>query len=186
MSQAGQPLILLDRDGTIFVDTHYPRRPELVEFEPNAAAGLRVLRQKGYPLFVVSNQSGVGRGRITMLEFEAVDRRCRELLAAAGIEMAGFAYCLHGPDEGCRCRKPGTGLAPLALAGRPVDYARSFVAGDRESDLGLATALGATGCLVKTGKGAATWAAMTAAGTTGGIRYFADLLELATAVPAAD
>lgn len=175
--------VLVDRDGTIIEDADYARDPERVTILPGAGEALRLLREKGYLLYVVSNQSGVGRGIILERELHAVHRRFDELLRAQGVTLDGYAYCLHRPDEGCDCRKPRTGLVPRLYRNEPIDLAASFTVGDKESDLRLADAVGATGCLVLTGKGVATLEALREKGES---RYpaYADLLAFARAVPA--
>jgi histidinol-phosphate phosphatase family protein len=147
---------ILDRDGTIIEDAHYPKDPQKVQLIPGAVEGLQALRRKGYLIFVVSNQSGVGRGLIEESEFLAVHRRFCEVLQAAGAEVDEFGYCLHSPDDPCRCRKPKTGLVPRRFRNEAIDFARSVVIGDRESDLALGEELGARSILVRTGKGLAT------------------------------
>lgn len=172
-----RPAVFLDRDGTICVERDYPREPDRVALLPGAAEALRLLRAKGFLLFVVSNQSGVARGIIRPEEFEAVHRRVLALLDAAGAPVDGFGYCLHGPGDGCACRKPKTGLIPEAIAGHPVDRQGSYSVGDKACDLELGDALGARGCLVLTGHGVSTQAEV-------GERYpvYPDLLAMAHSV----
>ena len=146
----------LDRDGTIIEDAHYASRPDQVKLISGAAEGLKMLTRKGYLLFVVSNQSGVGRGLIQESEFLAVHARFCEVLQEQGIEIAEFAYCLHHPDDPCLCRKPKTGLVPRKYKGAVIDFTRSVVIGDRGSDVELGVQLGAKPILVRTGKGAST------------------------------
>lgn len=148
--------VFLDRDGTLIEDAHYPKDPAQVRWIPGAADALREIRRKGYLLFVVSNQSGVGRGLISEEQFLAVHERFCELLREAGVEVAEFGYCLHHPDDPCRCRKPETGLVPKTHGGEPIDFSRSWVVGDRPSDMELGARLGARTVLVRTGKGSET------------------------------
>lgn len=149
-------VVVLDRDGTIIEDRHYIKREEDVVFFPGAIEALRRIREKGYPLFLVSNQSGVGRGWIQPEEFQAVHRRFTSELARAEAPIDEIAYCFHSPDEACACRKPGTGLVPKTFRGKVIDWSRSYVVGDHVPDIGLAEALGATPCLLLTGKGPET------------------------------
>jgi histidinol-phosphate phosphatase family protein len=148
--------VFLDRDGTIIEDTGYPRDPKLVTLIPGAIEGMRVMRKKDYALFMVSNQSGVARGIIGKEQFEQVHHRVMELLRQNDIVLDGFAYCFHHPDDGCPCRKPKTGLLPKEIKGRKVHIEKSYVAGDRESDVGFATAAGLQPILVLTGAGTNT------------------------------
>ena len=147
---------ILDRDGTIIEDAHYPSRPDQVKLLPGAADALKSLRRKGYVIFIVSNQSGVGRGLIGETEFMAVHVRFCEVLKEAGVEIAQFGYCLHHPDDPCLCRKPKTALVPRCFNDEAVDFTRSIVIGDRASDLALGDELGAKSLLVRTGYGLAT------------------------------
>lgn len=146
-------VVVLDRDGTIIEDRHYIKREDDVVFFPGALEALQRIRQKGYPLFLVSNQSGVGRGWIQPDEFQAVHRRFTAELIKAEAPIDEIAYCFHSPDEPCPCRKPRTGLVPSHFQGREIDWSRSYVVGDHVPDVGLAEALGAIPCLVLTGKG---------------------------------
>jgi len=145
--------LFLDRDGVMLVEKDYLCDPALVEFEAGAAQALRRARRAGYRLVGVSNQSGLGRGRFGEAEFAAVMTRFTTLLEAAGCPLDGFFYCPHAPQDGCRCRKPGLGLLEEASAEMRWDRARSWVVGDKVSDLDLARAAGLRGILVRTGHG---------------------------------
>ncbi len=147
---------LLDRDGTIIEDRHYLSDPAGVALLPGAAEGLRSLHRLGMRLVVVSNQSGVGAGRITLPQLAAVNERFRAILAAEGIALAGIFNCIHSPEAGCSCRKPADGLARQAEAELGIDLGRVLVAGDKDSDLGLGRGLGAPTFLVLSGEGPAT------------------------------
>ena len=109
---SGQKAIFIDRDGTIIEDQHYPRDAEAVKLLPGATEGLQMMVKKGYKLYVIRNQSGVGRGIISDSEFIGVHQRTCELLQEKGIEIVEFAYCLHHPEDKCDCRKPEIGLVP--------------------------------------------------------------------------
>ncbi len=174
-----RPAIFLDRDGTIIEDQHYPRDPGKVMFCPNASEGMRLMMDKGYLLFVVSNQSGVGRGIIKDFEFNSVHQRCAEILQKAKIEIAEFLYCLHKPEDECACRKPKTALVPKTFKGVTLDWTLSFIVGDRESDLQLADNMGAQAALVLTGKGKATAEAFAQSGETSRYLICDDLLDFA-------
>lgn len=148
-----QPVILLDRDGTIIVERHYLADPGGVELLPHAAAGLRRLVEGGYRLVVVTNQSGIARGKFTPAQLAAVHCRLEELLAAEGIELAGIYVCPHSPSDGCGCRKPGVALVDAAQ--RELGFRREecFVIGDKRSDVELGHAIGGRSVLVRTGYG---------------------------------
>jgi D-glycero-D-manno-heptose 1,7-bisphosphate phosphatase len=149
------PAIFLDRDGTIIVERNYPSHPDQVALIDGAVAGLRAMAAHGYPLIVVSNQSGIGRGYFSVEQADAVERRVIELLAREGLAAAAWYRCPHAPDAGCACRKPAPGMIHAAVSEFDLDAARSFVIGDKWSDVELATAVGAIGILVTTGHGQA-------------------------------
>lgn len=139
------PALFLDRDGTLIEDVGYPRDPALVRLVAGAGAALREAACRGFRLVVVSNQSGVARGLITPAELAAVQERFVELLRAEGVALAGSYLCVHGPDDGCRCRKPRPGMLLDAARDLEIDLAASFMIGDKESDVeaGLAAGCGA-------------------------------------------
>lgn len=150
---AGRPAALLDRDGTIIVERDYLSDPALVALEAGAAAGLRAMAAAGYALVVLTNQSGIARGYFDRAAADAVNARVAELLAAEGVTIEGWYVCPHAPGDGCDCRKPRPGLALQAAAALGLDLARSWMIGDKRSDIALADAIGARGVLVATGHG---------------------------------
>lgn len=176
-------VVLLDRDGTIIEDQHYPRFADKVVLTEGAIAALNTLSQKGYRLIVVSNQSGVGRGIIKDAEFKAVHARFAELLKAGGVKIEEFIYCFHRPDDDCQCRKPRAGLVPRKIGETPIDFSRSYVVGDTAVDLGLGEILGANSWLVMTGKGPKTLKDWNAAQKPVTFQIAQDLFEFAKLVP---
>ncbi len=152
-SRSPRRFVLLDRDGTIIVERHYLADPAGVELLPGAAAGLRRLRELGFGLVVVSNQSGVARGYLTLETLERIHARLVELLAAEGVTLDGMYFCPHGPDTGCDCRKPLPGLILRAAADLGFDPRLAVVVGDKPCDVDLGRAVGARSVLVRTGYG---------------------------------
>lgn len=148
--------VILDRDGTINVDRHYLADPDGVTLLPGALEGLAALQQAGIRLAVVSNQSGVGAGRISLETLAQVNQRLLDILGRGGVRLDGIYCCVHRPDEGCSCRKPLPELAYAASRELGLDLTRAVVAGDKAADVGLARALGVPAFLVTTGHGAAT------------------------------
>ena len=136
-----RPAVFLDRDGTLIVDVGYPRDPARVEILPGAVEALRDLARE-HALVVISNQSGIARGKITPEEAAAVHDRFVAVFAAEGVTFDGVYYCPHGPDEGCRCRKPAPGMLLDAARDLDLDLARSYVIGDKPSDLEAGIAAG--------------------------------------------
>lgn len=131
--------VLFDRDETIVVDVPFNGDPDKVKPAPNARVLLDRLRAAGLPLAVVSNQSGVGRGYITMEQVDAVNRRVDELLGP----FVGFFNCPHAPEDECDCRKPKPKLILDAAKAIGVDPSCCVVVGDRESDVQAAKNAGA-------------------------------------------
>jgi D-glycero-D-manno-heptose 1,7-bisphosphate phosphatase len=175
--------VFLDRDGTVFVDTDYPKNPDEVVWLPGAVEGMRLMIEKGYLLFIVSNQSGVARGLIKYEEFSAVHRRAMQLVAAEGLTVEEWGYCLHAPEINCQCRKPKPGLIARSSHGHPLDLGASCTVGDKLCDLELADAVGATGYLVLTGKGHKTMATLERNGSMRQYKVRADLLAVAQDLP---
>lgn len=138
--------MLFDRDATLVVDVPYNSDPARVEPMPTAIAAVRALRVAGFPLGVVSNQSGVARGLITLPQLAAVNARVDEMFG--GFDT--WQVCPHGADDGCDCRKPRPGLVLAAAADLGVAPSAVVVVGDIGSDLGAAAAAGAAGILVPT------------------------------------
>jgi histidinol-phosphate phosphatase family protein len=136
--------VLFDRDGTLVEDVPYNGEPALVRPVPSAHAALARLRRAGLPTAVVTNQSGVAGGLLTETQVADVNRRVDELLGPLG----PWLVCMHGPDEGCSCRKPAPGLIIAAAHALGVDPAACAVIGDTAADVGAARAVGARGVLV--------------------------------------
>lgn len=153
---AARRYVLLDRDGTVNIDRHYIADPELVELFPGVGAALRELSGNGFGLAVVTNQSGIARGKITPDQLEQVHARLGAVLAAEGVTLDGIYVCPHGPNDGCDCRKPLPGLIVRAARELGFDPAESFVIGDKGIDIDLGRNVGATTILVRTGYGAET------------------------------
>jgi histidinol-phosphate phosphatase family protein len=144
--------VFLDRDGTIILDRGYVSRPDAVELLPGAARAIRRLNDAGWLVVVVSNQSGIGRGMYGEEDFERVQARVAELLAAGGARLDAVYHCPHAPDQNppCDCRKPGTKLFVDAAADHAIDLPRSWFVGDRWRDVAAAESLGGWGILVPT------------------------------------
>ena len=138
MEKEMKKAIFLDRDNTLIRDEGYIHEPEKVELLPGVPEALRLFRSLGFLLIVVSNQSGIGRGYYGEEDFFAVNRRLQELLLPHRVQLDAFYFCPHRPDEGCSCRKPEPELVVRASRELGIDLSRSFVIGDKESDVLLA------------------------------------------------
>lgn len=146
----GTPAAFLDRDGTIMRDASYVRDPADVELLPGAAAAVKRLNDRGVPVIVVTNQSGIARGWLSADDYAAVRRRLDDLLAAEGARIDDTYMCPHHPDltGSCDCRKPGLLLYQRAIADHAIDPTRSIFIGDRMRDVTPAVALGGRGVLL--------------------------------------
>lgn len=140
--------MFLDRDGTLCEDPGYLHEPAKVRLLPGVAEGLRRLAVAGWPLVVVSNQSGIARGLYPALAFHEVNRRVEEL---AGVRFAGAYFCPHHPDltGPCDCRKPALRLFQEAAMELRIDVARSWFVGNRMGDVVPAHALGGRPLLIR-------------------------------------
>jgi D-glycero-D-manno-heptose 1,7-bisphosphate phosphatase len=148
-----RPVAFLDRDGTINVDCHYLSDPDQMELIPGAAVAMRNLRDAGYALVVITNQSGIGRGYFDMDRLGEIHNRFHQLLADEDVAVDGIYICPHAPSDDCVCRKPLPYLAEKAAAELGLDLSRSVMVGDKMADVGLGKAIGATAILVRTGYG---------------------------------
>jgi histidinol-phosphate phosphatase family protein len=140
--------VLFDRDGTLITDVPYLGDPARVRPVADAAETLALLRKRGVPVGVVSNQSGVARGLITERDVAAVNARVEELLGP----FQTWQVCVHGDGDGCGCRKPEPGMVLRAAAALGVDVHRCVVIGDTGADVDAAAAAGAAGILVPTAR----------------------------------
>ncbi|MEU4428063.1 HAD-IIIA family hydrolase [Actinoplanes sp. NPDC024001] len=138
--------VLFDRDGTLIVDVPYNGDPDLVRPMPGAKEAVARLRAAGLRLGVVTNQSGLARGRFTAAQLAAVNRRVDELLGP----FDDWQICPHDDTAGCSCRKPAPGLVTAAAAALGTTPARCVMIGDIGRDMEAALAAGATGILVPT------------------------------------
>ena len=132
-----KPAVFLDRDGTIIRDTEYLRDPEQLELLPGAGHAIRRLNDAGWPVVVVTNQSGIARGLMTEQDYERVRMGLDKMLAAEGARVDATYHCPHHPEftGRCECRKPGTKMYRDAAAAHDLDLARSWYIGDRLRDV---------------------------------------------------
>lgn len=149
--------LFADRDGTLIVDRHYLSDPEQVELFPQVGQALKSLQDRGIDTFIVTNQSGIGRGYFTEKEFFACQDKLAELLKHEGVRIADYAYCPHAPDENCACRKPLPGMWERLSAQYGLTPQECVMIGDKKEDVlfGMNAGFSAS-CLVLTGKGEKT------------------------------
>lgn len=149
--------VFLDRDGTIIEDRAYLGDPAGVALLPGAAEGLARMVAEGLRLFIVTNQSGIGRGYYSLEDYLACRARLNAILSDFKVYIAEEAFCPHDPTEGCACRKPALGMWRDLAARRNLVPEECVVIGDKSSDLELGYAAGfALSILVLTGEGQKT------------------------------
>jgi D-glycero-D-manno-heptose 1,7-bisphosphate phosphatase len=134
--------VFLDRDNTIIKDDGYFHDPDSIVFVPGAVGGLLELQRAGFLLFVVTNQSGIGRGYFPESDTIAVNKKITDLLREQGIRMEKIYYCPHAPEENCPCRKPKPFLILKAAQEFGINLAKSFFIGDHIKDMETGRAAG--------------------------------------------
>ena len=156
-----RPAVFLDRDGTIIRNVHHLADPALVELIPGSAAGIKLLRQVGFDCVVVSNQSAVGRGLLSLDTLELIHQEMCKQLANLNTAIDGWYFCPVAPSTSDRTavdhpdRKPAPGMLLAAARDLNLDLNQSWMIGDMVSDLLAGMNAGCKGnILVRTGHGA--------------------------------
>lgn len=154
-----RPAVFLDRDGTINEEKGYLCTPEAVTLLPTVCKAIALLNAHNIPVIVITNQSALGRGLMSRAEFDAVNAALWEALQAGGAHYDALYYCPHVPDliPPCPCRKPCPGLLLQAAVDFNIDLLRSYIIGDKQSDLDAGYAAGCHTLLVRTGCGEVTY-----------------------------
>lgn len=157
---AGKIAVFLDRDGTINVEAGYIRELENLRLMPGAGPAIRALNERGVPVILATNQSGPARGYYPETWVHALHERLVALLAAEGAHLDDLFYCPHLPDgtvpeytQDCRCRKPEPGMLEEAAAKHGIDLARSYMIGDKATDVEVGQRVGARTVLLRSGYG---------------------------------
>jgi len=134
--------IFLDRDGVINVDKGYVYKIEDFEFTKGAIKALKYFQSLGYILIVVTNQSGIARGYYKLEDFKKLTKWMKNRLKADGIEIKEVYFCPHSPDDRCSCRKPSPGMILKAAKDYDIDVKKSWMIGDKPSDIEAALKAG--------------------------------------------
>jgi D-glycero-D-manno-heptose 1,7-bisphosphate phosphatase len=150
MNEAAVPkrLALIDRDGTIIVDKVYLRDPDGIEFALGAIEGLQLLRDSGFTLVLMTNQSGIARGYFDLATLGRIHDRLQSMLAVNELKLEAIYFCPHGPADGCDCRKPAPGMVTKAMRDLAFRADEVVVIGDSDGDMGAAAAAGVKGVRV--------------------------------------
>lgn len=157
------PAVFIDRDGTLIEDRHYLADPGQIAFIPGSLKAIARLKQAGYKVVIISNQSGVARGFFGIETINLIHHRLKTLMAEAGAPPDDIRFCPHYPDGDvpeyscdCLCRKPKPGMVEDAAGQLGLDLKRSFLIGDKFTDIQCARIAGMGAILVRTGEGRAS------------------------------
>src|SRR5450432_93819 len=143
--------VFFDRDGTLMEDAHYCGDPARVRVFPGVPGALRRLKEAGFGVFIITNQSGIGRGLITEAQYRAVEE---EFLRQAGRDSVDASYfCPDAPGVASHCRKPAPGMVLEAAAAHQIELAASYFVGDKAVDMECGRRAGTRTVLVLTGYG---------------------------------
>jgi D-glycero-D-manno-heptose 1,7-bisphosphate phosphatase len=174
--------VFLDRDGTINEEKDYLYRIEDFEFIPGASEAIRRLKEAGFLVIVVTNQSGVARGYYTLEEVAILHCHMQRVLETVGAAVDGIYVCPHHPAEGvgeyrreCDCRKGRPGMLLRSAREHGIDLSRSYMIGDKIADVEAGEAAGCLPLMVLTGYGKTESAKI----SSDRVRRFADLVDAA-------
>lgn len=134
--------VFLDRDGTINVDYGYVYREQDLTLITGVADGLRKLQSSGFLLIIITNQSGVGRGYFSKDDVNIFNKKLIDELDNYGVKITDVFTCFHSPEDKCTCRKPAPNMILEALKKYNVDPEKSFMIGDKNSDVEAGQASG--------------------------------------------
>ncbi|MFA5088823.1 MAG: HAD-IIIA family hydrolase [Candidatus Omnitrophota bacterium] len=151
-------VVFLDRDGVVNTfpgNGNYVTKVKDFHFIPGSLMALRLLKENGFTVFIISNQAGVGKGVYSHDKLKRINRKMTNGIVRQGGKVRRVFYCTHKSDEGCRCRKPGTGSIHDALRSihKPMSYARNtFFIGDTQVDIQTGHNAGCKTVLVLSGR----------------------------------
>ena len=167
-----RPAIFIDRDGTLIEEVNFLSRVEDLRLFPFTAEAVRLLKESGYRVIVVTNQSGIGRRIYSEGDMHSIHDAIQSSLDGA---IDAFYFCPHLPDAGCECRKPGLGMIRAACSDFGIDLERSWMIGDKRLDVECGINAGVSSAMVMTGYGRGDSTALTVKPDI----LAADLLEVA-------
>jgi imidazoleglycerol-phosphate dehydratase / histidinol-phosphatase len=161
---SGRRILFLDRDGTLNEEVEDEQIDSLAKIRlmPHAIASLLELKRAGFAFVMVTNQDGLGTPRFPQESFDSAHRFILELFSSQGIEFEAIFICPHFKHENCGCRKPNPGIVKDFMAANVIDLERSYMIGDRDTDLEFASNLGVHGVRIRLGGDAHdAWPAIT-------------------------
>ncbi len=151
--------VFLDRDGTLNIDTHFPHRVESLQLIPDAIEGLKLLAALPLHIIVVSNQAGIALGIFTREQMSQFNAELRSIVDQAGARIDAFYFCPHLETKHlpqgmspCECSKPSPGMLLEAAKEFKLNLSRSFIVGDKTSDIAAGESAGCMTILLQTGK----------------------------------
>lgn len=145
--------VFLDRDGTVIEECKYLDKEGMIRILDGVASAIRLLNKGKFKVIIISNQSGVGRGYFTEKEVLNVNKKLLQLLKSEGAIIDGVYFCPHKPSDHCKCRKPKAGLIDEARGKFKIDLKKSYVIGDKLTDIKTGVNAGLRTILVLTGYG---------------------------------
>lgn len=147
------PAVFLDRDGTIIAEKNYLSQIAEVKVLTEVPSAIRQLNQNNFKVIVISNQSGIGQGFFTQKKVEKINNYLKNLLLKKGAKIDKIYFCPHIPEDNCSCRKPSTGLIHQAQKDFNIALEKSYLVGDKASDIEAGYRAGCKTILVLTGYG---------------------------------
>lgn len=141
--------VFLDRDGTVIIDRIYLNDPKGIEVYKESYEALQLLHSEGYLIFLVTNQSGVARGLVHEENVKKINSMIIDDFGTRGTVISGAYYCPHPVDGGCICRKPNAGMLEKAAQEHGLDLKKSWMVGDRMSDVEAGRRAGSRGILLQ-------------------------------------
>ena len=141
--------VFFDRDGTLIIDKHYLSNPEEVQYFEYTFPLLKKLQEQNYKLFIVTNQSGIGRGYFTEQDMNRVHTKISIDFQRQGIEITEIVFCPHHPAQNCQCRKPSPKLINNLIEKYSIDSSQSFMVGDKDIDVEAGNKAGVKGMLIQ-------------------------------------
>jgi len=146
----GRKAVFIDRDGTLIDEVNFLSRVEDLRFFPFTLEAVKLLKDNGFLVIVVTNQSGIGRSIYGEEDMHAIHD---EIQSHVDNRLDKFYFCPHRPDEGCRCRKPNLGMIEDARRDFGIDFSRSWIVGDKKLDVETGFNAGLRTVMVMTGYG---------------------------------